>query len=73
MRVLPQELMWKARSGRGYIDYFKQKGAEFAIGQILNLIGTSSKNNLITLTKIFEKIAGSGRLGQACSKNEVAF
>ncbi|OGI20989.1 MAG: hypothetical protein A2287_03480 [Candidatus Melainabacteria bacterium RIFOXYA12_FULL_32_12] len=59
MRVLPQELMWKARAGKGYIDYFKQIGTEFVIGQILNLIGTSSKKNLITLTKLFEKIAGS--------------
>jgi len=59
MRVLPQELMWKARSGKGYIDHLMQIGAEFVIGQILNLIGTSSKSNLITLTKLFEKIAGS--------------
>lgn len=48
MRVLPQKLMWKPRIG-----------AEFLIGQLLNLIGTSSKKNLITLTKLFEKIAGS--------------
>ena len=59
MRVLPQELMWRKRSGRGYIDHLKQIGTEFIMGQILNLIGTSSKNNLITLTKLFEKIAGS--------------
>lgn len=59
MRVLPQDLMWKTREGRGYIDQIKQMGSEFVIGQILNLIGTSSKNNLITLTKLFEKIAGS--------------
>jgi MoaA/NifB/PqqE/SkfB family radical SAM enzyme len=59
MRVLPQELMWKARKGSEYIDLVKQKGQEFIVGQILNLIGTSSKNNLITLTKLFEKIAGS--------------
>ncbi|MFH0702844.1 MAG: radical SAM protein, partial [bacterium] len=59
MRVLPQELMWKARSGKDYIDHLKQIGSEFAIGQILNLIGTSGKKNLITLTKLFEKIAGS--------------
>lgn len=59
MRVLPQELMWKPRSGKGYIDHIKQIGSEFMVGQILNLIGTSSKNNLITLAKLFEKIAGS--------------
>ena len=59
MRVLPQDLMWKAREGRGYIDQIKQMGSEFVIGQILNLIGTSSKNNLIGLTKLFEKIAGT--------------
>ena len=45
MRVLPQELMWRKRSGRGYIDHLKQIGTEFIMGQILNLIGTSSKNN----------------------------
>lgn len=59
MRVLPQDLMWKTREGRGYIDQIKQMGSEFVVGQILNLIGTSSKNNLIALTKFFEKIAGS--------------
>lgn len=59
MRVLPQELMWRARNGKGYIDQLKQAGSEFVMGQILNLIGTSSKKNLITLTKLFEKIAGS--------------
>lgn len=59
MRVLPQELMWKARSGKGYIDQIKQLGAEFVVGQILNHIGKSSKDNLINLTKIFERIAGS--------------
>jgi len=60
MRVLPQDLMWKAREeGKGYIDQLKQMGSEFVIGQILNYIGTSSKNNLIALTKLFEKIAGS--------------
>ncbi len=59
MRVLPQDLMWKARGGRGYIDHLKQAGMEFVVGQIVNLIGTSSKRNLINLTKLFEKIAGS--------------
>ncbi|OGI00819.1 MAG: hypothetical protein A2Y25_05715 [Candidatus Melainabacteria bacterium GWF2_37_15] len=48
MRVLPQKIMWKPRLG-----------AEFIVGQLLNLIGTSSKKNLITLTKFFEKIANS--------------
>ncbi|HSA06652.1 MAG TPA: radical SAM protein [Candidatus Gastranaerophilales bacterium] len=57
MRVLPQKIMWKPRSG--YLDMLKKKGQEFIFGQILDLIGVSSKNNLITLTKIFEKIAGS--------------
>ena len=59
MRVLPQEIMWKARDSRGYIDEIKQRGQEFVVGQILNLIGTSSKKNLITLAKLLENIAGS--------------
>lgn len=49
--------MWKSRNG--YIDQIKKMGLEFVVGQILNLIGTSSKKNLITLTKLFEKIAGT--------------
>ncbi len=57
MRVLPQNVMWKSRSG--YLDSLKNMGKEFILGQVLNLIGTSGKKNLITLTKIFEKIAGS--------------
>ncbi len=59
MRVLPQDLMWKERKGKDYIDVLKQKSSELVIGNVLNLIGTSSKNNLITLTKLFEKLAGS--------------
>ncbi len=57
MRVLPQSEMWKSRSG--YLDILKNKGKSFITRQILDLIGTSSKNNLIILTKIFEKIAGT--------------
>ncbi|MEI7474206.1 MAG: radical SAM protein [bacterium] len=59
MRVLPQDIMWKKRSGKGYIDQLKLKGQEFVLGQAINLIGTSSKNNLILLTKLFEMVAGS--------------
>ena len=59
MRVLPQELMWKERKESGYIDKLKLLGNEFITNQILNLIGTSSKQNLILLTRLFEKIAGS--------------
>ncbi len=59
MRVLPQDLMWRTRDGMGYIDQLKQMGSEFITGQILNLIAVSSKNNLVNLTKIFEKISGT--------------
>lgn len=62
MRILPQELMWKPKNGKGYGGYFntlKQKGGELVIGQILNLIGSPSKKNLIALTKVLEMIAGS--------------
>lgn len=58
-RVLPQEVMWKKRTGSKYIDQLKTMGSNFVVGQFLNFISTSSKKNLILLTKLFEKIAGS--------------
>lgn len=58
-RVLPQEIMWKKRTGSTYIDQLKAMGTNFVINQFLNFISTSSKNNLVLLTKLFEKIAGS--------------
>jgi MoaA/NifB/PqqE/SkfB family radical SAM enzyme len=58
-RVLPQEQMWKKRTGSKYIDILKTMGANFVVGQFFNFISTSSKKNLILLTKLFEKIAHS--------------
>lgn len=58
-RVLPQNAMWKKRTGSKYIDQLKNMGSNFVLGQFLNFISTSSKKNLVLLTKLFEKVAGS--------------
>ncbi|MFA6989039.1 MAG: radical SAM protein [Candidatus Gastranaerophilaceae bacterium] len=58
MRVLPQEQMWKTHT-MGHFDKLKLKSQEFLINQILNFISMSTKKNLIKLSILFEKIAGS--------------
>lgn len=58
-RVLSQESMWKRRAGSKYMDQLMNLGTNFVVGQFLNFVSTSSKKNLITLTKLFEKVAGS--------------
>lgn len=58
MRVKEQEKMWQSNS-MGHFDRLKLKAQEVFINHMLNYVGKSSKKNLIQLTKIFEKIAGS--------------
>lgn len=58
MRVQEQDKMWQVKT-MGAFDSFKLKVQEHLINNILNYVGTSSKKNLIRLTEIFEKIAGS--------------
>lgn len=58
-RVLPQDAMWKKRTGKNYIDQLKSMGESFFIDKFFNYISKSSKKNLITMTKLFEKVAGS--------------
>ena len=58
MRVQKQDKMWEVKT-MGRFDKLKLKCQEIAIHHILNYVGKDSKNNLIKLAKIFEKIAGS--------------
>ena len=58
MKIVSQESMWKARYG-GYFNALKHKGGEVLLNQILNMINSSSKYNLIALTRLLEIIAGS--------------
>ena len=58
LRVQKQDKMWEVKT-MGRFDKFKLKCQEIAIHHILNYVGKDSKNNLIKLAKIFEKIAGS--------------
>jgi len=56
MGVLTQELIWK--SGKNsYLDKLMVKGQNFIIDQILNIISSSGKKNLITLTNIMESVS----------------
>lgn len=56
--VEKQEKMWQAKS-MGLFDNLKLKAQEIVINNLLNYVGKSSKKNLVKLSKVFEKIAGS--------------
>ena len=59
MRVEKQSTVWQPNS-MGCFDRLKLKINDFAINSLLNYLGTDfSKEKLIKLAKIFEKIAGS--------------
>lgn len=59
MRVKEQKLMWQSRN-MGLFDKLKLKSQQVAISSLLNYLGNNfSKEKLIGLAKIFEKIAGS--------------
>ena len=59
MRVEKQSTVWQPNS-MGKFDKLKLKFNDFAIDCLLNYLGNNfSKEKLINLAKIFEKIAGS--------------
>ena len=59
MRVQKQSTVWQSNS-MGRFDKIKLKINDFAIDMLLNYLGHNfSKEKLINLAKIFEKISGS--------------
>ena len=59
MRVKEQKAMWQSNS-MGAFDGMKLKFNNFVIDQTINYLGSNfSKQKLVNLAKIFEKIAGS--------------
>lgn len=59
MRVKEQKAMWQSNS-MGALDGLKLKINNFVVDQTINYLGNNfSKQKLVNLAKIFEKIAGS--------------